>query len=404
MDKKRVFMFVPGTNPKEAKYYLNDNPAIIEEASFSTVALIKLQDKIYNRKPDLVLAFCTDKVKKEQWETIERNFKELDVKVECIPIPDGADESQLKEIIKIMLHSLPEDCYLTLDLTHGFRSCPIIFSVAVQYIKFLRKRIDIEGFYYGMFESKNEAGASPIVDMKVYLDLMEWIYAVRVFRDTRATSKLIKQFAENDTEASQKGIISNLRDFNKYYELAMPIKLGDTAVLLNEDLSVHLPQEFLYEIPLGKELVDEIAELVQDFSFLAKRQSGEIEELDIEELERQGRIVDIYFETGQINHAVGLMREWIISALLYYNGNRKKWREKKERREIEKQINKNGQESDIKERWERVRKLRNELHHHGIQETVDYNMDEEIQIIQGYWEALKDNISRPDYWVLGIGK
>lgn len=404
MDKKRVFIFVPGTRSDKAKYYLSDYPAIIEAASFSTIALIKLQDKIYNRKPDVVLAFCTDKAKKEQWETIEESFKELDVKVECIDIPNGEDESQLKEIIKIMLHSLPEDCCLTLDLTHGLRSCPIIFSVAVQYIKFLRKKIDIEGFYYGMFESKNEAGASPIVDMKVYLDLMEWIYAVRVFRDTRTTSKLIEQFEENDTEPSKKRIITNFQDFNKYYELAMPIKLGETAALLNEDLREHLPQEFLHKIPLGKELVDEIAELVQDFSSIAKRKTGWVEELDIQELERQGRVVDIYFETGQINHAVGLMREWIISTLLYYNGNKTKWREKNERREIETQINKKGQESDIKERWERVRKLRNELHHHGIQETGEYIMDTEIQMVKGDWKALKDNISRPDYWFLRIEK
>lgn len=32
MDKKRIFIFVPGTNPNETKYYLSDYPDIIESA------------------------------------------------------------------------------------------------------------------------------------------------------------------------------------------------------------------------------------------------------------------------------------------------------------------------------------------------------------------------------------
>jgi CRISPR-associated DxTHG motif protein len=297
-----------------------------------------------------------------------------------------------------MLEKLQEDCYLTLDLTHGLRSCPIVFSVAVQYIKFLRRKIEIEGFYYGMLESKNAAGASPIVNLQVYLDLMEWIYAVRIFRDTRTTSRLIEQF-ERITESSKEQIITNLQEFNKYYELAAPIKLGETAASLGNDLRDHLPPVFLDDIPLGVELAGEVAVLIGNFSSTPDGEMGMTGELDILELERQGRIVDVYFETGQINHAVGLVREWIVSALLYHNGNKAKWRQRDERSQIEKQIN-NKHENDVNNRWNHVRKLRNELHHHGMQDSGTYSIDEAIELVKEDWEILKDNINNPNYWIL----
>ncbi|MGI6539210.1 MAG: CRISPR-associated DxTHG motif protein [Bacillota bacterium] len=39
---------------------------------------------------------------------------------------------------------------MTLDITHGFRSSPFVFSVAAQYLSFLRPSVTIEGLYYGM--------------------------------------------------------------------------------------------------------------------------------------------------------------------------------------------------------------------------------------------------------------
>lgn len=399
MDKKRIFIFVPGTNPQVGKYYLSDHPGIIESASFSTIALARLQEKIFKKKPDLVLAFCTDEAKEKSWGEIEKSFGELGIKAECIWIPYGKNEIELSEIVKIVLQQIQDTCCLTLDLTHGLRSCPIIFSVAVQYIMLLRKNIEIEGFYYGMFENKNEAGESPIVDLKVYLDLMEWIYAVRVFRDTKATTKLIERLDENLTIPSKHLLINKFRDFNKYYGIALPIKLGETAASLREDLRVSMSQKFLNEIPLGNELVGEITELVNDFSFPSDNGKERMEELSIKELERQARVIDSYFEVGQMNHAIGLIREWILSVLIYYQGNRNNWRDHHERESIRKKVN-NDSENDIKKRWKRVRDVRNEFHHHGIEDKREDISDSEVQIVSDDWKVLKENIYIPEYWVV----
>ena len=410
MDKKRIFIFVPGLDKKSAKYSLSDHEKIVESASFSTVALIKLQERIHKkRKPDLVLAFCTKEVEKERWSEIERSFGELGVKVECIPIPNGRNEPELKMIIKSMLEKIPAACYLTLDLTHGFRSCPIVFSVAVQYIQFLRKNIEIEGFYYGMIESKDNEGVllSTIVDLKVYLDLMEWIYAVRVFSDTHQGMQIASLLQPYSIEAGQgkvKSIRRNLIDYSQAYDLACPIEIGLQARSLKRLLDMGLPERLTNEIPLAQELFGLIAKLVDKYKgdFNEKKQAL----LTTEELERQAYVIDSYIGFQQFVHVLGLIREWMVCCVMYHNGMGDEWLQKTKRLSIEEKLNEmmkdeaRDKERELLKNWEYICSLRNPIYHHGFSDENPNISEKRIEKINCTWDSVKKRIKDRDYWSL----
>lgn len=77
---------------------------------------------------------------------------------------DMSTEGQWSWFERILAHITPGDT-LTLDLTHGYRSMPIVFSAAVHFLQRARG-IRLAGVYYGVFDP--DAGGNPaqIVDMK----------------------------------------------------------------------------------------------------------------------------------------------------------------------------------------------------------------------------------------------
>jgi CRISPR-associated DxTHG motif protein len=201
MARERVLVFAPGTMPREASYFLPESPGVLETTNLAPIALVKLAKNVHGKEyPDRVVALCTKRAIDETLETIESGFSELDIAVEPHKVPDGKDENELKEIVRILLQAIPDECDLTLDITHGFRSSPFVFSVAAQYLSFLRPSVTIEGLYYGMLrntppDSPDAAPLAPLVDMSVLLELMDWVYAARVLaRSAAALSALPSQW------------------------------------------------------------------------------------------------------------------------------------------------------------------------------------------------------------------
>lgn len=73
---------------------------------------------------------------------------------------------------------------LTVDLTHGYRAVPIVFSTAVSFLQRARKVV-VEAVYYGAYE--RDRALSPIVDMRDFYIINEWADGVsRLVEDADA--------------------------------------------------------------------------------------------------------------------------------------------------------------------------------------------------------------------------
>jgi CRISPR-associated DxTHG motif protein len=403
MARERVLVFAPGTMPREASYFLPESPGVLETTNLAPIALVKLAKNVHGKEyPDRVVALCTKRAIDETLETIESGFSELDIAVEPHKVPDGKDENELKEIVRILLQAIPDECDLTLDITHGFRSSPFVFSVAAQYLSFLRPSVTIEGLYYGMLrntppDSPDAAPLAPLVDMSVLLELMDWVYAVRVFRDTYMPQKLADMMKQAQSSDEVEGIIESITRFADAFELGLPIELAERAVDLRKQVSPPLPETLESTVLLPDELFGEVSRLAAGFA--PDRGDRVPDTLTWEEIRRQARVIDRYIEAGHAVNSVGMMREWVMLMVIYHNGDRDKWRTREERKGAEDLANRGRWASrELRKIKERVWELRNNLYHHGHEATDNLDVDQVANRAQRVWADLRPYMTRLADW------
>ena len=144
------------------------------------------------------------------------------------------------------------------DITHAFRSIPMLAIVILNYAKVM-KNIIIEGIYYGAFEvlgSIREASALsskkrrvPILDLTSFDQLMEWSFAIDRFTgsgDAGLVSKLanrsVKKLLEiskgqDKAAANVRDIAKNLSAFSKTMATCRGRDISDIAGKLKENVN-----------------------------------------------------------------------------------------------------------------------------------------------------------------------
>ena len=98
-------------------------------------------------------------------------------------LPDGKDEKELFEIFKSIYSVLQHEDILYFDITHGFRSLPMLALVLVNYAKFL-KNIEVRSITYGNFEARTNLGEetiAPIIDLLPLSQIQDWTFATADF-------------------------------------------------------------------------------------------------------------------------------------------------------------------------------------------------------------------------------
>lgn len=120
----------------------------------------------------------------------------------CFLIEYGINQDELwgnfEQYLQI-LERLEDGDELYIDITHSFRSLALMSFLMVQFGQVVRqKKFKVSGILYGMSEYRFEnGGISPIVDLKIFYDLMEWIKAIDAFKN-HSRSDLIEVLLRDD--------------------------------------------------------------------------------------------------------------------------------------------------------------------------------------------------------------
>lgn len=145
-------------------------------------------------------------------ETIDNKLNEKGSK--CFLIDYGLNEEELwgnfDKYIQI-LDEVEDGDIVYIDISHAFRSLALMSFLMIQFGYGIKnKKFTIGGIFYGMLEA-TENNITPIVDLKIFYDLMEWIKAIDAFKNYGHADLLVKLFD------SDKNIKSQTRDtFNKF--------------------------------------------------------------------------------------------------------------------------------------------------------------------------------------------
>lgn len=137
------------------------------------------------RRFDRVILVATRKSYDTHFRALEKELKTLGV-AEIVPSiisEEMTPEGQWNWFETILAQVEPGD-ELTLDLTNGYRSIPIVFSTAVNFLQKARG-VTLGGVYYGAYDRNRRL--VPLVDMKSFYAINEWAEAVsRLVEDADA--------------------------------------------------------------------------------------------------------------------------------------------------------------------------------------------------------------------------
>lgn len=134
---------------------------------------------------------------------LNERFAEIypDARIECLNIPLGSNEEELLNIFQVMYQAMGERETLYIDVTHGFRSMPMLYIPVIKYAEAI-KRIGVSGIYYGAFEASGTI--KPIFNLLVYKEILDWAFASNNFIQYGNCEELAEVARKRQTENAKK--------------------------------------------------------------------------------------------------------------------------------------------------------------------------------------------------------
>jgi CRISPR-associated Csx2 family protein len=142
----------------------------------------------------------SNKSKKNEWhEGLKTRLEKLNLSVPCIHVDilEGKEAKDIWKNFETIFQQLESRDELIFDITHSFRSIPMLNMVLMNYAKLL-KEVSVSGIYYGAFEAKTmieEKEVAPIWDVSAFSKIQDWTNNANIFLKTGNAKSLVAQIA-----------------------------------------------------------------------------------------------------------------------------------------------------------------------------------------------------------------
>ncbi|RME59414.1 TIGR02221 family CRISPR-associated protein [Candidatus Parcubacteria bacterium] len=283
-------------------------------------------------KPKRVSVFLTERARQVTFLTFEEAFRQAFPKVVLQPVDirTGKDEQELWELFEQMINTILEspEQEVALDITHGFRSLPILALLATVYVQ-AAFAIQVRAALYGALDATKE-GKTPIFDLSPMLTLLEWAAATDRFNrtgDSRYLSSLLREQQKSLAIRWQKQP-EKLRRLSALGNLAAGMDKITQALRL---IRPHNAMEVAAALPTyaekSKPVLAETASALP-FSMLLDKMNTAYAPLGLREsvqnqkqaLEKERLMIRWYAEREQWVQAAALAREWLVSWVMAHLG------------------------------------------------------------------------------------
>jgi CRISPR-associated Csx2 family protein len=294
-------------------------------------------------EPEKVIVFVTERAKNSRASESEPRYVEmlqdkLGDRVEWVDIPEGRSEQELWQIFDRVASTVDEGDTILLDITHAFRSIPLIVFAVAAYLR-RTKGVTIAHIVYGAYEARDENNRAPIFDLTPLLELLDW---------TGGAEALLKR---GDAELIAEKMVTAHQTLRRMgTDTPEKLKpLGQKLRELSQTLHLSRPREVMriaYDLlPLLEEARTEFDRWAKPFALLAGQIRNELEPLAFdqsdtlsrENLEKQLGLVEHYLKKGLVVQAVTLAREWTVSYVLLCRGSGD-WLSRSDREEAERAL------------------------------------------------------------------
>lgn len=242
--------------------------------------------------------------KHDNWSHLQRELEMAGCSVGPIDIPSGRSEAELWTVFNVLADAVADESDLALDVTHGFRSLPMLAVVLSAYLKAVGGP-KISRILYGAYDAgESVSNVTPVFDLTAFDILLEWAGALRVFRvsgDSRGMADILKSY---DRTLKKRCYGRDL------YEA------GASLTQLSEALALARPTDIASNAQkvvqkLGRPPVEQPT--AAPFVRVAKMVAETYSDLQSCDLSGVLRMVRWYVQRRRYFQAVTLAREWLVS-------------------------------------------------------------------------------------------
>lgn len=190
---RAVFLSFLGTGKYEAtRYFFDSKKENYYDTPFVQEAILK--QILTNEQISVTPIIFLTKEASLNWESNDQNLGLKNALITANPkinplsisILSGKTNDEIWNIFLAVFDQISDGDEVYFDITHGFRSLPLLSIVLLNYSKFL-KNISVKGIYYGAFDAREiiqNRSWSPVWDLSLFSSLQDWTNAANQFLTT----------------------------------------------------------------------------------------------------------------------------------------------------------------------------------------------------------------------------
>ena len=286
---------------QKTTYELNGEES--KETPFVQAAEIEL---LGGDRFDVVLIVATQKSYDMHFEKLAAQLRELGVSPIHLIIDEEMGPADQWRWFESIMDYIEHGDALTVDLTHGYRSVPIIFSAAINFLQKARN-ISLDAVYYGAFDKNRKL--APIIDMKDFYLINEWADAVGRLVDDADARKLAD--VADKSPGFQAGDLNDktvIRSFDELTDTIRNVDINNVASKANDAIQLIQNKE-KNASRTGKLLLGLV---IDKFVHLTTREPP-TGKYDADYFKVQIEIMRLLMEHKLFMQAYTVMREFIVS-------------------------------------------------------------------------------------------
>jgi len=269
-------------------------------------------ETLYVLLTQTVETFIPRGASESNWEALQ---KRLHGKVSLQPIkniPERNSPEDVWSIFQQVTNCLQDGDSVIFDITHSFRSVPVVALIAVSYLRVVRK-VKIEGLLYGAFEAKNkETNETPTFDLLPIVSLLEWTTATDQFVKTGNGEALASLL--HSSNSTTENLAASIKGIAQGLQLLRPMDVMRESALLPDRIKEATPI-ISQSVPPFESLLERVE---KDYGKFGLANPEEYTANSKFSLIRQLKMIEWYAEKGQTVQALSLAREWLPSLLCYH--------------------------------------------------------------------------------------
>jgi CRISPR-associated Csx2 family protein len=251
MKQRKVFISFLGTSPYSGSRYIGEDPKVDRSTRFVQVATLESvadqfgeDDQVYIFTTKESLKNWDDQPVKGSPESVDQKLKSeiLELNIGCnidnVMVPDGKSQDEVWDIFTIIFDKLAPHDNLFFDITHGFRSLPLLALPLINYAKLL-KSVTVSGIFYGAYD--RNVWKSSVWNLTDFSKLQDWTNNANIFLETGNAKGLAKQLEGGDYQDVKEG----LERFSEFtlVNRGMDIYKGEEIIKLSLSLNTIVASE-----------------------------------------------------------------------------------------------------------------------------------------------------------------